>query len=164
MVFDAYVSGFSKGDVLALAGGKTFLRGIGCIGAVGELEKDGEAIYATVQGTGLYEVELHVGAEGLRARCDCPWARAAEAAGNPEGGNFCKHCVAVALVYSYELERGRALPRHLDVRSYLELLNHDDLVDVLAEAAEHDRKLRQRLHRRATAGRAKGGGFRYPRG
>lgn len=172
MVFDAYVSLlFSKWDVLALAGGRFFLRGIGCIGAVGELEKDGETIYTTVQGAELYEVELYVGGERLRGRCDCPWAQQAEVAGGgggggdagSKGGNFCKHCVAVALVYGYETERGQALPRRLDVRSYLELLDHDDLIDVLALAAEDDRKLRHLLRRRIAAGRAGHTEFRYPR-
>ncbi len=168
-MFDVYVSGFTKWDVLALAGGRFFLRGIGCIGAVGELEKDGDTVFATVQGSDLYEVELYVGAEGgeaLRGRCNCAWAQEAEVAGAEPvagGGNFCKHCVAVALVYAYERERGQALPRQLDVRAYLELLDHDNLIDVLAEAAEHDRKLRHLLHRRVTAGRVRSRVFRYPR-
>ncbi len=155
MVLNANVGGFTKYDVLALAGGKSFQRGIGCIGAVGELEKDGETIYATVQGNDLYEVEVHVGKEGLSGRCECPWG---------QEGNFCKHCVAVALVYKYEQERGQTLPRRLDLRSYLALLDHNDLVDVMVEAADHDRKLRQRLHRRVTGDQAKSGDFRYPRG
>jgi uncharacterized Zn finger protein len=164
MVLNADVGGFTKWDVLALAGGRFFLRGIGCISAVGELEKDGDTVCTTVQGTDLYEVELYVGEGGLRGRCNCPWAREAEVAGGPADGNFCKHCVAVSLVYIHERDRGQALPQQLDVRSYLELLNHDELVDVLAEAAEHDRKLRHRLHRRAMIGQPKRRGFRYPRG
>jgi len=164
MVLNVDVGGLTKWDVLALAGGRFFLRGIGCIGAVGELEKDGDTVRTTVQGTDLYEVDLYVGEGGLRGSCNCPWAREAEVAGVPAGGNFCKHCVAACLVYIHERDRGRALPRQLDVRSYLELLTHDDLVEVIAEAAEHDRKLRQLLYRRASAGQPKHRDFRYPRG
>ncbi len=112
-------------------------------------------IWPGSQGNDLYEVELRVGKEGLSARCECPWA---------QEGNFCKHCVAVALVYMYEQERGQTLPRRLDLRSYLALLDHKDLVDVIVEVADHDLKLRQRLHRRVSGDQAESGDFRYPRG
>jgi uncharacterized Zn finger protein len=160
---NGHVDDFTKWDVLALAGGKFFLRGIGCIGAVSDLEKDGDTVSATVQGSDLYEVELHVGDGGLSGRCTCPWAQKAEVAGGAAGGNFCKHCVAVALVYIHERDRGQALPQQLDVRSYLALLDHDELVELIAEAAQHDRKLRHQLHRRATVGQAGDREFRYPR-
>ncbi len=135
-VHDAHVAGFTKDDVLALAGDKSFDRGVSYIRAVTDLETDGDVIYATVQGSDRYEVQLHVGPSGLRGSCDCPWG---------EEGNFCKHCVAAALVYLSDRDNGRILPRRFDLRSQLELLDHVDLVDLLMEAAESDRELRRRL-------------------
>ena len=138
-VFDSHVAGFTTDDVLALAGDKSFDRGIEYIRAVTDLETEGDAVYATVQGNDLYEVKLNVGPAGLSGSCDCPWG---------EEGNFCKHCVAVALVYEYDRDNGRTLPRRFDLRSCLELLDHGELVDLLMEAADIDRDLRRRLRER----------------
>ncbi len=141
MVFDASVAGFTKDDVRALAGEKSFERGIEYIRAVADLETNGEAVYATVQGNDLYEVELHVGPPGLRGTCDCPWG---------QEGNFCKHCVAVALVYEYDREHGRTMPNRSDLRSRLELLGHAELVDIVLELADGDRELRRHLRGQIT--------------
>jgi uncharacterized Zn finger protein len=130
------VAGFTKEDVLALAGDKSFERGIEYIRAVTDLETDGEAVYATVQGNDLYAVELDVGPRGLSGSCDCPWG---------QEGNFCKHCVAVALVYEYDRDNGRTLPNRTDLRSQLESLDHDDLVDLVMEVADGDREFRRRI-------------------
>ncbi len=142
MVFDALVAGFTKDDVCALAGEKSFDRGIEYIRAVADLETDGEAVYATVRGNNLYEVELDVGPRGLSGTCDCPWG---------QEGNFCKHCVAVALVYEYDRDNDRNLSRRFDLRSHLELLDHAELVDLLMEAADSDREFRRRLRDQMTA-------------
>ena len=135
-VFDAHVAEFTKDDVLALAGEKSFDRGIGYIRAVSDLEAEGDVVYATVQGNERYEVELNVGPSGLSGSCDCPWG---------EEGNFCKHCVAAALVYQYDSDNGRILPRRFDLRAQLALLDHGELLDLLMGAAESDRDLRRRL-------------------
>ncbi len=139
MVFDASVAGFTKDDVAALAGDKSFERGIGYIRAVTNLETDGEAVYATVQGSDLYEVELDVGPRGLSGTCDCPWG---------QEGNFCKHCVAVALVYEYDRDNGHTLPSRFDLRSAVELLDHGELVDLIMEVADGDREFRRNLRDR----------------
>ncbi len=80
-----------------------------------------------------------MGPAGLSGSCDCPWG---------EEGNFCKHCVAVALVYEYDRDNDRTLPRRFALRSCLELLDHGELVDLLMEAADIDRDLRRRLRER----------------
>ncbi len=71
----AIVAGFTKADVLALAGEKSFERGVHYIRAVSDLEMDGDVVYAAVQGTDRYEVELDVGPRGLSGTCDCPWGQ-----------------------------------------------------------------------------------------
>jgi uncharacterized Zn finger protein len=126
---------FTKDDVLALAGAKSYDRGCYYRDAVDDLEADDIGVYATVHGGDLYEVRLHLTGK-LAGSCDCPWG---------EEGNFCKHCVAVALVYLYELEQGRDIPRRLDLRAYLETLDREALVDLLIEAAEIDREVRWHL-------------------
>jgi uncharacterized Zn finger protein len=136
VVLDTHVAEFTSDDVLALAGAKSFERGIGYVQAVAELEMNGDIAYATVRGNDLYNVELHVGPAGLSGTCDCPWG---------EEGNFCKHCVAVALVYEYGRDHGESFPVRFNLRSGLELLDHDELVDLLVEAADLDGGLRRRL-------------------
>jgi uncharacterized Zn finger protein len=127
---------YTQDDVLDLAGTKSYDRGLGYLDAVDHLETDGTDVYATVQGNDLYEVQLHLRRSGVRGSCDCPWG---------EEGNFCKHCVAVALVYLYELEHGGDIPQRLDLRPYLEAMDHNKLVDLLIEAANSSRNLRRHL-------------------
>lgn len=139
MVFDALVAAFTKTDVRALAGEKSYERGIEYIRAVSDLEMDGDVVYAVVQGTDRYEVELDVGPRGLSGTCDCPWG---------QEGNFCKHCVAVALVYEYDRDNVHTLPNGFGLRAQLELLDHGELVGLVMDLAESDRELRRRLRDR----------------
>jgi uncharacterized Zn finger protein len=139
MVCDALVAGFTKADVRALAGEKSFERGIEYIRAVSDIEMDGDVVYAVVQGNERYEVELDVGPRGLSGTCDCPWG---------QEGNFCKHCVAVALVYEYDRDNVHSLPGGFGLRAQLELLDQNELVDLLMELAESDRELRRLLRDR----------------
>ena len=139
MVFDALVAAFTKADVRALAGDKSFERGIEYIRAVSDLEMDGDVVYAVVQGTDRYEVELYVGTRGLSGTCDCPWG---------QEGNFCKHCVAVALVYEYDRDNVHTLPNGFGLRAQLESLDHDELVGLVMDLAESDRELRRQLRDR----------------
>lgn len=55
--------------------------------AVARKEKQ---IVAAVQGTAFYAVSLWVGEDGLGYICSCP---------SGADGAFCKHCVAVAVVW-----------------------------------------------------------------
>ena len=140
VVLDAVVAGYTKQDIFDLAGAKSYDRGISYVDAVEDLEADRFGVYASVQGSELYEVRLAVGQDGLDGECDCPFG---------EEGNFCKHCVAVALVYLYESEHGGQVARRPDLRPYLETLDRDELIALLVEAAETDRGLRRRLEARA---------------
>ncbi|WP_182907551.1 SWIM zinc finger domain-containing protein [Microbispora sp. H13382] len=134
------MTGFTKDDLRALAGAKSYDRGVDYVDAVEDLQVDGGKIFATVYGTEPYEVELTVGRRGLDGACDCPWG---------QEGNFCKHCVAVGLVYLFQRERGEAVPDRFDLRSYLTSLDSQELVALLMELAEGDRNIRRRLEARA---------------
>jgi uncharacterized Zn finger protein len=127
---------YTKDDLVQLAGAKSYDRGIGYLDLVEELEADDSGVYAAVQGTELYEVRLRLGRGGLSGECDCPWG---------EDGNFCKHCVAVALVFLYEQEHGGEVPRRPDLRARLGDLDRDRLLDLLIEAADASREVRRRL-------------------
>ncbi|GAA4078267.1 SWIM zinc finger family protein [Actinomadura miaoliensis] len=131
---------FTKQDVLALAGERSYGRGVQYVDSVEELEADDVAIYAEVQGGDLYRVRLTL-RDGLDGECDCPYG---------EDGNFCKHCVAVALAYLYAREHGEEIRRRPDLRPYLETLDHGALVELLLEASQTDRRLRHRLEDRAS--------------
>ncbi|WP_143590544.1 SWIM zinc finger family protein [Thermoactinospora rubra] len=133
---------FSEEDLLALAGSKSYNRGVGYVDAVEDLQADGATICATVYGSEPYDVELTVGRHGLEGSCSCPWG---------EEGNFCKHCVAVGLVCLREREHGDPVPERFDLRSYLRSLDPGELVDLLVEVAENDRAVRRRLELRAAA-------------
>lgn len=59
-------------------------------GRVRALEKRAGQLVAAVRGTSLYEVSIWVKGDGLGYACSCP-------AGGE--GDFCKHCVAVAVAW-----------------------------------------------------------------
>ncbi|MXN79703.1 hypothetical protein GR157_33900 [Burkholderia sp. 4701] len=150
-------------EIRALADPKSFERGKAYYhdGAVSRLtEHDGE-LSATVRGTYRYRVEFAVGDDGtLDYACNCPVG---------DDGAFCKHAVAVALswlensgeeVFHDEApeparpRRKRKTQAEL-IREYLATLDEDALRNVLLDAAERDRSLRDRLlfdARAATAG------------
>ncbi|WP_182887369.1 SWIM zinc finger family protein [Microbispora sp. H10885] len=134
------MTAFTKDGLRALAGVKSYDRGVDYVDDVDDLQVDGGKIFATVYGTEPYEVELTVGRRGLDGVCDCPWG---------QEGNFCKHCVAVGLVYLFRREHGEAVPDRLDLRSYLTSLDAQELVALLMELAEGDRNIRRRLEARA---------------
>lgn len=137
--------------VIALAGDKAFQRGLDYFreGAVGSLKDGGDRLQARVQGTYPYQVALGVGPDGeLDYRCDCPVG---------EDGLFCKHAVAAALAWLEESgdlapdasepakpKRKRATKAD-QIRQYLATLTEHELRELIAEAAERDRELRDRL-------------------
>lgn len=143
LVLDVGVPTYTKDDIVALAGPRSYDRGVDYIDNVSGLVAGDISVTAAVVGTGRYEVQLDI-SEGLAGECDCPYG---------EEGNFCKHCVAVALVYLYHAERGTlvliagqpppALP------DYLAGLSHDTLVELLLTAAAENPDLRKRLELRA---------------
>src|SRR5262249_3291655 len=128
-------------------GQSSYELGLDYIDRVTDLGLDGGRITATVEGTEEYEVDLHVEG-GLGGECGCPYG---------EEGNFCKHCVAVALGVLYHAEHG-TLSRVADepgdsgdLAGYLTGLAHAELVDLLLDATERDPALGQRLALRAAA-------------
>ena len=139
---------YTKDDVLELAGRTSYDRGVDYIDRITDLTFDGGQVTATVEGTDVYEVEVRVKG-GLDGDCDCPYG---------EEGNFCKHCVAVALVFLYHAEHGTLASLagepgdSSSLAEYLTALEHSEMVDLLLEAAERDPALAQRLELRAATG------------
>ncbi|MGK5497865.1 SWIM zinc finger family protein [Streptomyces sp. URMC 125] len=144
------VVGFGEDDLRALAGVRSFERGLGYLDAVSGLEVGERSITAVVRGTDVYEVELTFGGDGLSGRCDCPYGQEA---------NFCKHCVAVGLTV---LRRAKTIPhqraaaraRSSGLEAWLSALSRDELLALVREQVAEDRELRRRLELRAAAARS----------
>lgn len=119
-------------DVERLADPVTFGRGREYAegGAVGRVRHVADGVRATVIGSESYAVELDSGPDGFRFRCSCPVGLS---------GSFCKHCVALALVAAGS---PNAAP---DPRAYLGTLSHDELIDMILDAAGRDEVLHTRL-------------------
>ncbi len=147
----------------ALAGGTAFQRGeeYFAVGAVGRLRVQGNRVFAKVEGTETYQVELRNEDGELAGDCSCP--RAGD-------GYFCKHCVAVGLAWLNE--HGSASPSSdgpgrksakakrrnpwKDIRQYLETQTSESLIEVLLDVAQRDDRLFQSLLLKAE--RTHGGG------
>ncbi|AMR76491.1 SWIM zinc finger family protein [Cupriavidus nantongensis] len=139
--------------VQTLADTGSFERGMAYFhdGAVSRLEERENAVRASVRGTHRYRVELAVAGDGgLAYSCNCPVG---------DEGVFCKHAVAVALAWLensgeevfHAEETSRDKPRKKRktygevIREYVETLDKSALQDLLLEAAELDRTLRDKL-------------------
>ncbi|WP_321818327.1 MULTISPECIES: SWIM zinc finger family protein [unclassified Paraburkholderia] len=139
-------------QVQSLAGTKTFARGKAYFhdGVVSRLEERGEAVRANVRGTHRYRVELTCNNGELDYNCNCPVG---------DEGSFCKHAVAVALSW---LENSGEEVFHADepvsgkprkkrktyeeiIREYVATLGKDALQELLMDAVERDRTLRDTL-------------------
>ncbi|MGW2183387.1 SWIM zinc finger family protein [Streptomyces sp. NPDC001732] len=149
--------GFGEGDLRALAGARSFERGLGYLDAVSGLEVGDGSVTAVVHGTDVYEVELTLGgADGLLGWCGCPYG---------QEGNFCKHCVAVGLTV---LRRAKTIPhqraaaraRASGLEAWLMALSRDELLVLVREQISEDRELRRRLELRAAAARSDHGTVR----
>ncbi|MEU7412569.1 MULTISPECIES: SWIM zinc finger family protein [Streptomyces] len=145
------VVGFGEDDLRALAGVRSFERGLGYRDAVSGLEVGESSVTAVVHGTDVYEVELTLaGDDGLSGWCDCPYG---------QEGNFCKHCVAVGLTV---LRRAKTIPRQRaaaqarasGLEAWLTALSRDELLTLVREQIAEDRGLRRRLELRAAAARS----------
>lgn len=111
-----------------------------------------DSVSATVSGTERYRVSLWAEGPELEYSCTCPWA--AE-------GNFCKHCVAVGLVWLTRRgneptsggpdggKSGRQAMTLDDVRSMLMAEDKDYLVKLVMEQVQADERLGDRLLMRA---------------
>jgi uncharacterized Zn finger protein len=125
-----------------LADPGSFERGVeyAAQGRVHHLHDDGEVVVATVMGGRPYRVRLWPDGEEAAHVCTCPLG---------EDGVFCKHCVAVGLVWiaaGSGLWSPKGPPPALDVvRARLAAQSKDDLVELIMEQAAVDERLRRRL-------------------
>ncbi|MBA1331189.1 hypothetical protein QQ73_08500, partial [Candidatus Endoriftia persephone str. Guaymas] len=113
-------------------------------------------IAATVRGTHSYHVRLWGDGKVIDYDCDCPVGL---------GGDFCKHCVAVALAWMEEQAPAGKMARcrqpkqaeadltMKDVRAWLLLQEREALADMLLGAAVEDEQLVDRLMLKAAAAR-----------
>jgi len=122
--------GFGEDDLRALAGVRSFERGLGYLDAVTGLEVGEGSVTAVVHGTDIYEVEFSLGGDtGISGWCDCPYG---------QEGNFCKHCVAVRLTVLREAEavprqRSAARARASGLQAWLTALSRDELLALVRE-------------------------------
>ncbi len=105
-----------------------------------------DGVAAVVRGSMPYDVALRTTPRPSWS-CTCPVG---------EDGEFCKHCVAVALeIAAPDRAPGRSSRRpddeQPDLRRYLAGLETDELVELLVEQSEGDWRLRERLTARAMA-------------
>jgi uncharacterized Zn finger protein len=145
----------SEGAIVQLAGPRAFARGAAYHhdGRVELGTVSADRVQAVVRGSRPYEVHLSAAAAELAWSCSCPVG---------SDGEFCKHCVAVALSVGNadtdaprQPRRARKADRDkVDLRSYLETLSDDTLVDLVLDRATDDWRLRERLtaHAAAAAG------------
>lgn len=91
----AFAHVLHQATIARLASGTALSRGqaYAAENRVMALTRKGTQIVAVVRGTHFYAVSLWVGEEGLGFVCSCP---------NGSEGAFCKHCVAVAVVWVRE--------------------------------------------------------------
>ena len=128
--------------IRALAGDRSFGRGeaYALNGAVIGITTNGGTVYGTVTGTEDYEVKLY--AQGARVgwSCTCPFG--AE-------GNFCKHTVALALVWTkVTVPDGVPAPKQVsleEVRRRLGKLPAKTLADLLMEFVVEDASVREQV-------------------
>lgn len=138
----------TEASLRTLAGDKSFARGVEYFesGAVGALVETGDALKARVSGTHEYGVSLAANGRRLDYACACPVG---------EGGDFCKHAVAVGLSWLAQRAGELAVPtftRKPEVdalRGYLAGQPKEQLVDLLMQQAENDSALCSRLSAQA---------------
>jgi uncharacterized Zn finger protein len=146
----------TAGEVAQLAGPHSYARGVGYHDE-GRVEVDSQTdgrVEALVRGTMPYRVALWVHGRTVDWSCTCPMG---------EDGEFCKHCVAVALSLHQDdgkKPRGRRKTatrrREVDLRQYVRSLDAAELTDLVMEQVDTDWRLRERLTARAAAAAGSG--------
>jgi uncharacterized Zn finger protein len=139
-----------------LAGARSFDRGEGYFlnGQVKALAENEGTITAKVQGTRPYRVELWIEEDDLEYSCTCPIGA---------DGEFCKHCVAVGLSWTENIEQKNSKKGKRasgvtieDVRTYLQGQDKNALVEMLVNRSLKDDRLRQSLFIKAAKRSSKG--------
>ena len=107
-----------------------------------------------MQGARPYRVELWIEEDDLEYSCTCPMGA---------DGEFCKHCVAVGLSWTENIEQKNSKKGKQasgvtieDVRTYLLGQDKDALVEMLVNRSMEDDRLRQSLFIKAAKGSSKG--------
>lgn len=115
-------------------------------GAVQEMQVKGSKITAEVEGTDTYNIILHHTQRELTGACDCPAS---------ESMDFCKHCVAVALMRAAQLTRDQELKkqptkkmsepekRKAALREYFNAKDKEAIIEQLVDIIETDKYLRK---------------------
>ncbi|MFJ5633232.1 SWIM zinc finger domain-containing protein [Streptomyces goshikiensis] len=151
------MGGLTEAQLRAVAGERSYERGLGYVDAVYGIEVGDGWIRASVRGTERYEVRLVPGRRGkLAGTCDCPYG---------QEGNFCKHLVALGLALigqQTDLSRGRksARDRARGLDAWLSGLSREELLALVREETAEDRQLRRRLELRAASARGDLAGIR----
>ncbi len=155
----AFRRAFARREVVAMTDRRSFERGVlyAAEGRVIKRTMTASNVKAKVRGTSTYQVRLSLDDDDEPAYdCTCPVG---------QDGRFCKHAVAVALVVSETVpDPGQETEQAIDVRDYLEGLDHQALVDLLVERAAEDDLFDARLRMdaaRTTAGPPHLGAFRH---
>lgn len=132
--------------LVKLAGPGAYERGMGYYaeGRVTAVDSSERHTTAIVHGTEAYAVQLAHTHRQLDGACDC---RASE------GIDFCKHCVALALVLQERQANGAVPDGGVDekrLKAYLEQQSPETLVKELIRASKRLPELRERMLLRAT--------------
>src|ERR1700748_1216493 len=148
-----------------------FRRGLayaasGCVEVVAEDPMPEPALRALVTGTEIYTTDLWIEDDALAGDCDCPHA---------QDGWFCKHQVAVALVWRERLAHASGSPSDVTgaapaaarpgtvkaqrraLHDFLRGLEPSVLADKLLELADRDRDIWRELQQWRRLGEMKGG-------
>jgi len=147
---------FSVQTMGDLAGQYVYERGVGyhAGGRVEPVEGSDQRVEAVVRGTLPYTVELWVDRGKPAWSCTCPFA---------EDGSFCKHCVAVGLLFAEgSIPLLTIVPEPdetvhgSNVSSHVAELSHDRLVEIVLEQCDTDWRLRERMVAEVRAARGDG--------
>lgn len=134
-------------DVAVLAGPASYARGVLYRGE-GRVEL-GDAgahrVNAIVRGTRPYEVTLVADGNQIAWACSCPVGA---------DGDFCKHCVAVALAVGASTAKPKRKPAspaapEIDLRDFVASMDATELAGIVLEQVDADWRLRERLMARA---------------
>jgi hypothetical protein len=142
----------NRDTLIDLAGERSYERGEDYYarGLVSSIAEHAGTVTAKVRGTRDYRVKLWLEEGTLEYTCMCPVG---------DEGEFCKHCVAVALEL-LDRSEGKQKPEDSvtmdDVQSWLARQDKSVLVDMLMQQAMSDDRLRERLLMKATKESSKG--------
>ena len=139
---------WTRAEIESLADPRSLMRGVAYQrdGRVEITSEDELVVAALVRGSMPYQVELRRAGETTWS-CTCPVG---------EAGDFCKHCVAVALEVAVPEQQAKPVGRSVpsgepDLHRYIAGLDAEALVDLVIEQTGSDWRLRERLTAAAVA-------------